>query len=349
MTLTHRERVLKTFRYERSDRIACDLMEGSVWRGLLDYFRETEELHTAVDVVNFLDVDFRWVRMRDMQNEQDAEQLIGAPAVPDETLKQSIEVARGPLANAESVQDIMRHPWPDPGQWQPPDCREARRLWPDHALVFTTGWKPLFWGACEAFGFEEALVKMMTQPQVFEAFIKRRHEYYMDILERGLAAAKGYCDICWLGDDFATQQSMMVSPALWRRFVRPHLAEQVRVAREHDMFVLYHSCGAVRAVLGDLIDIGVSGLLVFQTTAAGMDAGSIARDFGGRLVFYGGIDVQGVLSFGTVDQVKAGVKSTARAFADCGGYVVANSHSTVATIRPENIRAMCEAASECRY
>ena len=344
--MTHRERVLRTFHYEWPDRIACDLMEGSVWRGLLDYFRKTEMLHTAVDVVNFLDTDFRWVRMRDVKNEQETDQHPGAPIVPDETLKQTVELARGPLEDAESSQDVMRHSWPDPGQWQPPDCRLARQLWPDHALVFMPGWKPLFWGACEAFGFENALVKMATQPQTFEAFIKQQHEYYMDILTRGLAAARGHCDICWLGDDFATQDSMMISPELWRRFVRPYLAEQVRVAREHDMYVLYHSCGAVRPVLEDLIDIGVNGLLVFQTSAAGMDAASIAREFGGRLVFYGGMDVQGVLSFGSVAQVRNSAKSNARAFADCGGYVLANSHSSVATIRPENILAMCETARE---
>ena len=115
------------------------------------------------------------------------------------------------------------------------------------------------------------------------------------------------------------------------------------------MYVLFHSCGAVRPVLGDLVDIGVDGLLVFQTTAADMDAESIAREFGGRLVFYGGIDVQQVLSFGTIDEVRKAVQANARAFAHCGGYVVANSHSSVATVRPENIHAMCDAAREVTF
>jgi uroporphyrinogen decarboxylase len=162
-------------------------------------------------------------------------------------------------------------------------------------------------------------------------------------------AAEGYCDICWLGDDFASQTSMMISPALWRKFIRPFLAEQVQLVREHGLYVLYHSCGAVRPVLNDLIDIGVNGLLVYQTTATAMDVASIAREFGGRLVFYGGIDVQQLLSFGTVDDVKRTVEANVLAFADCGGYVVANSHTSVATIRPENIQAMCEAAREVAF
>ena len=102
-------------------------------------------------------------------------------------------------------------------------------------------------------------------------------------------------------------------------------------------------------MLNDLIDIGVKGLLVFQTTAAGIVVTSIAREFGGRLVFYGGIDVQQLPSFGTVDEVRDTVEANVRAFADCGGYVVANSHSSIATIRPENVQAMCEAAREVTF
>ena len=98
----------------------------------------------------------------------------------------------------------------------------------------------------------------------------------------------------------------------------------------------------------DLIDIGVSALLVFQTTAAGMDAPSIARDFGGRLAFYGGMDIQPLLSFGSPAEVAATVASNARAFAKHGGYIVANSHHGVGTIRGENIEAMCQAAREYR-
>ena len=347
--MTHRERVLKTFQFQQPDRLAFDLTEGSVWRGLLGYFRHKFGLQSAVEVVNFLDNDFRWIRMRDVQKEEPEEDVVGAPVVPDERQTQPKKVTGGILAEARTVQDIERYPWRDPGDWKVPDCREARRLWPDHALVFLTGWMPLFWRACEAFGVEEGLIKLMDLPSVFEAFVKRHHEYYMEILSRGLAAARGYCDICWLGDDFATQQSMMISPELWRKFIRPYLAEQVRLAREHDMYVLFHSCGAVRPVLHDLVDIGVNGLLVFQTTATDMDAESIAREFGGKLVFYGGIDVQQVLSFGTTDDVERTVRANSRAFADCGGYVAANCHSTVATIRPENIHAMCDAAREVTF
>jgi uroporphyrinogen decarboxylase len=126
--------------------------------------------------------------------------------------------------------------------------------------------------------------------------------------------------------------------------VKPFLAEQVRLLKDHGMFVLLHSCGAVRPILSDLIDIGIDALLVFQTTADGMDPESIARDFGGRMAFYGGIDVQNLLSFGSREDVEREVRRNAAAFAACGGYVVANSHHGERSINGDNIVAMFAAA-----
>jgi uroporphyrinogen decarboxylase len=179
---------------------------------------------------------------------------------------------------------------------------------------------------------------------VFGAFVERQNEFYVALLERCCAQARGVADICWLGDDYATQRALMMSPELWRRFLKEPLRRQVEVAHRHDLYALLHSCGAVRAILPDLIDIGVDGLLTFQTSAAGMDAGSIARDFGGQLVFYGGIDCQQLLTFGSEGAVRREVRKNMDLFAGCGGYVVANSHHGIANIRPENVVAMLSEA-----
>jgi uroporphyrinogen decarboxylase len=136
---------------------------------------------------------------------------------------------------------------------------------------------------------------------------------------------------------------MLISPALWRRFIKPSLAEQVGLLRRNGMLVLFHSCGAVRPILHDLAEIGVNALLVFQTSAKGMDAPSIAQEFGGKLAFYGGMDVQHLLSFGAPQEVEQTVRANIQAFAGSGGYIVANSHHSLASIRGENITAMCNA------
>ena len=351
--MTHRQRVLKTFRFEQTDRAPCDLMEGVLWGELSGWFKWKHGLGDDEQIHDFLDTDCRWMwptyagPHSDAAEEADQTEAepVEQPPVERHALF-SNSYARGPLTDATTVAEVEAHDFGDPSVWQLGDVAAFRDRWPDHARILVPGWTPLFWGACEAFGMEQALVNMATEPKLFEAFVAGRHERYMEILTRFLAAGRGVIDICWLGDDYAGQENMIADPALWRKLVKPYLAEQVRLAREHGMCVLFHSCGAVRSILADLIDIGVSGLLVFQTTARGMDAESIAREFGGKLVFYGGIDVQQLLSFATPDQVADEVRANLRAFARCGGYVVANSHHCIATIKGENVEAMCRAARD---
>jgi uroporphyrinogen decarboxylase len=339
-----RERVLNTFRFGPVDRVAFDIMESSIWPELLEYFRQTRGITEPDQVLDYLDTDFRWVGSRYVGPEDEA--ACNPEAQQDHKLF-SKDVRSGPLAGARTIAEIEHGDWQDPAWWVPGNYAAAREKWPDHALVCGGLWITMFWGACEAFGMEEALVKMHAEPALFDAFVRQRHEFYMDYLTRVLPEAEGHCDICWLGDDYATQRSLLMSPELWRKMIKPYLAEQAQLIRSHGMHILFHSCGSVRPILPDFVDIGIDALLVFQTTAEGMDPRSIARDFGGRLVFYGGIDIQQLLSYGTPAEVEETVRANVEAFADCGGYIVANSHHGVTTIKGENIEAMCRTAGNC--
>ncbi len=344
--MNHRERVMRTLDFEQVDRVAFDLMEGTVWPELMDYFRAREGLETPEQVLEHLDTDFRWVGMLyDGPEEQPP-----ADDLPDGwRTTYSDALYERPLVDAETVSDVEEYSWPDPAWWRPDDYTAFRARWPDHAIVLFSGWKPLFCAACNAFGMEGALMRMAGQPAVFEAFVERQHRFCMEYYGRILAAAEGHCDLCWLGDDYAGNKAMLMSPASWRRFIKPRLAEQMHLVHQHGLRVLFHSCGAVRAILPDLVEIGVDALLVFQTTAAGMEPESVATEFGGRLAFYGGIDCQKLLTFGTPEQVRKQVRTNVAAFADCGGYIVANAHCHIANIRGDNIAAMCDEARRCKF
>jgi uroporphyrinogen decarboxylase len=253
------------------------------------------------------------------------------------------------LANARTVADLDAYSWPDPAWWDASGIAQARASDPDRALVFFMGWWlgiPLFAQACNLFGMEEALTKMVSEPVVFDAYVSRQNEFLLALMERCLPHARGVADICWLGDDVASQRSMLMSPDMWRRCFKAPTRKQADLAHGHGLFTLFHSCGAVREILPDLIDIGIDGLLTFQTSAEGMDATSIARDFGGKLVFYGGIDVQQTLSFATEAEVKAEVRKLVDLFAGCGGLILSNSHN-IQSIKPASMVAMLEEARRC--
>lgn len=340
--MTHRERVLRTLSFAQAGHLPCDLMESAVWPELGAYF-QTRHGIKETEVAAFLDTSFRWAHIEYVGPEQHAP----ADGRPDGwATSYADHIYVRPLASAETVAEVEASFQPDPDHWQAPDCAAFHEKWPDHARVVTPGWMPLFCGACDAFGMENALVKMYAEPLLIETFVRIQHAHYMVILKRCLEAAEGHCDICWLGDDYASQDALLMDPDVWRRLIKPALAEQVALVRSHGLLVMLHSCGAIRSIIPDLIDIGVNALLVFQTSARGMDAESIARDFGGKMAFYGGIDCQGVLSFGTPEETRGAVRHNARAFARCGGYIPANSHHGINTVRGENVEAMFAAARE---
>jgi uroporphyrinogen decarboxylase len=347
-----RERILRTFRFEQTDRPGVDLMEGHVWKELMAWFRAEHGFDGPEQVISYLDPDSRWAGLQWDGPPPAAPAGEAARKEPGETREAPVaeapplskDVREGPLSTAATVKEVEAFVRGDPRRLVPRDYGALRALHPDKALVLCPGWMPLFWGACEAFGLEIALVHAHAEPALFEAFIQGQHTFYMDLLTRAAQAARGVCDICWLGDDYAGQTGMLISPETWRRLIKPYLAEQVRLLRENGLLVLLHSCGSVRPILPDLIDIGVNALLVFQTTASGMDPESIARDFGGRMAFYGGLDVQALLSRGTPADVEREVRRNAAAFSHCGGYVVANSHHGEPSINGANIVAMFDAA-----
>jgi uroporphyrinogen decarboxylase len=107
---------------------------------------------------------------------------------------------------------------------------------------------------------------------------------------------------------------------------------------------MLHSCGSIRPYIPDLIDAGIQVLDPVQPLAANMDSRELKRDFGTRLAFHGGIDIQQVLPFGSEADVEQEVHSRIQAFAPGGGYILAPSHAIQADVPPANIVAMCRAA-----
>ena len=340
--MTPRERVKATYAFKKTDRVAYDLSESRSWPEMDAYFKEKYNIDTHDDIIEFLDPDFRWADSRycgPSDGEPGHWGFLGK-------LTYSAQSHKPPLKDAASVSDVLSYKLPDPSWWKLPDFAAVRKRWPDYALVFYPEWMPLFCCACYAFGMDTALSNMILEQDIFEAYIQMQNEFCLEMLSKALPHAKEYCDICWLGDDYASQTNMMFSPELFRKLIKPHLAKQVKLIRGANMDVLFHSCGSVRSILPDLIDIGVNAMSVFQTTAGGMDAQSISRNFGGKMVFYGGIDSQSLLTFGTAKQVEAEVKNNIKAFENCGGYIAANCHHGLADIRASNIEVMCKTARE---
>lgn len=157
-------------------------------------------------------------------------------------------------------------------------------------LRLAGGFDPVFSRIMDLCGMEAGLMLMAARPDLVHALVAHigafLEEYYRRIAEAG----QGYFDVLCFGDDFASQESLLLSPRRWREYFLPFWKRLFAVAHRHGMKAMLHSCGAVRAVLGDLIDAGLDIFEVVQITAARMDPAELKREFGAHLAFYGGMD-----------------------------------------------------------
>jgi len=196
-------------------------------------------------------------------------------------------------------------------------------------------------------GMERAMTDMLAEPDLAGEMLKRCADFAVTLAEA--ACERFSLDWLWTGDDVAGQQAMLMSPQMWREQVRPHLRRTVEVGRSRGLPVAFHCCGAVRPIIGDLIEMGVSVLNPIQCNCPGMDPLELKQEFGADLTFMGGVDTQGVLPHGTADQVR---RATARLVegmtSDGGGYILAASHTVPPETPDENIFAMYEVAGISR-
>lgn len=192
-------------------------------------------------------------------------------------------------------------------------------------------------------GLENMLADFMMNPELAECHLDRITD-----MAASNAAFLGECgiDVLLTGDDIATQRGMMMSPNTWRKWLKPRLAAVIAAARgkKPDMHVFYHSDGDCRAVIPDLIEIGVTILNPVQPEC--MDPVWVKKEYGRDLSLWGTIGTQTTMPFGTPAEVRDTVK---RMIGQCGvdgGLVVAPTHVIEPDVPWENIVALYEACCE---
>lgn len=177
------------------------------------------------------------------------------------------------------------------------------------------------------------------------------HTLMDKVMEFPLAAGRKLIelgvDMLWTGDDVAMQTGMMISPALWREYLKPRYANLYREFKKLNptIKIAYHSCGNCEAILDEMHEIGLDVINPIQPRA--MNPGYIKKRYGKKLALWGTLDEQRVLPFGTSAEVKAEVEILIRNCARGGGFILAPAHNIQADTSIENILVFYEAAKEC--
>ncbi len=192
-------------------------------------------------------------------------------------------------------------------------------------------------------GMENSMMDIIENPKMAETMMRRCAEFSLRLSEA--ACERFELDWLWAGDDVGGQTGMMLSPETWREMIKPQLKRLLDLAKSEHIYAAFHSCGAIRPIIGDLVDIGLEVLNPIQCNCTGMEPLELKKEFGNDLAFMGGVDTQYLLPNGTSDQVyKKTVQLIDGMTADGGGYILAASHTIPPETPDENIFAMYEAA-----
>jgi uroporphyrinogen decarboxylase len=193
-------------------------------------------------------------------------------------------------------------------------------------------------------GLENWMMDLAADQDLAHALLRQVTNLMVAAAEAFLAAVGEYLDVFIIADDIGSQNSPLMSPGLYRRMVKPYHAEIIAAVKARTRAkVFYHSCGNIRPLIGDLVDIGVDILNPIQVSASEMgDTARLKREFGERLSFCGAIDTQQVLPSGSPQEVRAEVRRRISDLGPGGGYICAAVHSIQPDVAPENIVAMFE-------
>jgi uroporphyrinogen decarboxylase len=190
-------------------------------------------------------------------------------------------------------------------------------------------------------GMAEAFADLHEHPAEVRRLLDRLAEYLLVFL-RGWAALGA--DAVFITDDWGSQTGLMISPAMWRQVFKPYYAAIFAEVHRLGMDVIFHSCGNVMAIVADLIEAGVDVLDPIQPGP--MDLARLAREFGGRVSFAGGIDLQRLLSRGTPREIRETVGwligTLGAPFG--GGLILGPANVMGPEIPLDNLRALFEAA-----
>lgn len=254
------------------------------------------------------------------------------------------EIASHPLADDQAVQSY-RPPDPD----RPELYLEAERVISEFKAeywivgVTVTTIFECAWGLR---GYEKMLSDFVLNPELAECILDFPYRFH-------LAAARQLVsmgvDMIWIGDDIGAQNNMLMSPRHWRKFLKPRLANFIAELKaiNPQVIVAYHSDGYIYPIIPELIEIGLDVLNPIQP--ASMDPARLKAEFGDRLCFWGTIDEQHTLPFGTPQEVRAEVLERLKTVGKDGGLIIGPTHHVQLDTPLENFWALIDTVTETQY
>ena len=366
--MTPRQRVMSALNHQEPDRVPTALGGGPYGvvdalyfklLGLLDLgdpvppFRQGHNISYMDDrLLERLGVDTRYCWPGALPNSptrpgKDADTFYDSYGQPWRRALPYYYTGPGLLREASGIDDIERLvTWPDvhSAQWSTGVAERAQLLKensPYCVVMRMVASHGPFQTACDLRGTENFLMDMAADPDFARVLLERITATLDGLLQRALEAGGRYFDLVELpGDDYASNTGLLISPAMFRRFIKPCLRRLVDTIKSFNpaIKVMLHSDGAITALLPDLIEIGVDVVHPLEPLPA-TDLPAVKAEFGDRLAFLGGIDISHAMP-GSVEDVIAEARLRITQLAAGGGYILAPANHLQADVPPENVVAL---------
>ncbi|MBU4285367.1 MAG: hypothetical protein KKD76_00550 [Verrucomicrobia bacterium] len=350
---TKRERILGVFRRKLEGYIPWDI---NPCPSLLKAW----QAHVGTDLhpQEYYDSDFRGVGIGATEVQTDWRKL--NPGLPPETMFGEDGIPKIPassaeghhfthtlpsaLKNATSVKEVEEYPWADiDADYRWTDAPKNIQVLHEKGYAVMGGAGGFFEGMRAYRGMEQTMMELIDDAPIIEAVVNRCAEQTRVSATR---LARAGADLLQFGDDIGTQDRMMISPDLWRRWFKPRFAGVIREAQaiNPDILIFFHSDGFIEPVIPDLIEIGVDILNPVQPEC--MDPEKIKRQYGDRLSFWGTIGVQSTMPFGTPKEIRELVKRRIDIVGKGGGLFLAPAHMMEPEVPLANVLAFIDAMRE---
>jgi len=251
-----------------------------------------------------------------------------------------------PLAHVATRADIDNFGFPDAHAAGRFDiARKTYEKYKDDYAIVADLETSVFETAWYLVGLEKLLMDMMMQAEYVDPLLDRIMEVNLAIGKELIAMG---ADMIWAGDDFGSQNGMLISPDLWRQYFKPRIKYMFDEFRKvnPDIIIAWHTCGSVLPIITELIEIGLDVLNPIQPLAAGMKADYLKETYGDRLLFFGGFDIQQLMPAGTPEEIRAEVRRLKRVFGKDGGFIIAPAHNIQDDTSVENILAFFDEAKK---
>ncbi len=362
--LSHRKRVLMALNHEEPDRVPLDLggrvstMMMDAYKNLKDYLKLDDCGYDTINgdwftveefderILELFDIDFRRVFLK---SSSEYKKKINEDGTWVDELGFTRrytgmygEMIDHPIRRAKDIEDIKRFKFYDAYDKARVEGLKERVQYlyneTDYAIVSAGAVGGILETCNWMRGFDQFPVDLMLNKKMAHILLDKLTNYYIELMDVFLSVVGPYVQIVEMADDLGSQNNLLISPKLYKEMILPYYKKILDfVKSKTNAKIFHHSCGSVVKAADLIIEAGVDILNSLQPKAFGMDTTYLKDNFGDRLSFHGGIDIQEVLPKGSSSDIENEVKRRIAIYAPNGGYIFCAAHDIQSDVPPENV------------